>query len=116
MKSLTAAMLAAILLVAACDNDQVEPTLPVAALLEKFKQPIFGGSVDDGSFDIVGYVDQDRASCKSVQADPEAYSTLERKIAFQSEYGFYPVQCIPQSGILEHREAFIRAYIRKATQ
>ena len=92
------------------------PTLPVAALLEKFKQPIFGGSLADGSFDIVGYVDQDRASCKSVQADPAAYSELERKIAFQSEYGFYPVQCIPQSGALEHREAFIRAYIRKATE
>jgi len=75
-----------------------------------------GGSVDDGSFDIVGYVDQDRASCKSVQADPDAYSELERKIAFQSEYGFYPVQCIPQSGVLEHREEFIRAYIRKATE
>jgi len=92
------------------------PTLPVAALLENFKQPILGGSIDDGSFDIVGYVDQDRASCKSVQADPDAYSELERKNAFQSEYGFYPVQCIPQSGVLEHEEAFTRAYIRKATE
>lgn len=92
------------------------PTMPVAALLEAFKQPIFGGSIDDGSFDIVGYVDQDSASCKSVQADPAAYSELDRKNAFQSEFGFYPVQCIPHYGILEHKEAFIRAYIRKATE
>lgn len=92
------------------------PTLPVAALLENYKQPIFGGSIDDGSFDVVGYVDQERASCKSVQADPDAYSELERKQEFQSEYGFYPVQCIPQSGVLEHEEAFTRAYIRKATE
>jgi predicted amidohydrolase YtcJ len=92
------------------------PTLPVAAMLETYKQPIFGGSIDDGSFDVVGYVDQERASCKAVQADPDAYSALERKTEFESEYGFYPVQCIPQSGILEHEEAFIRAYIRKATE
>ena len=92
------------------------PTMPVAALLEAFKQPIFGGSIEDGSFDIVGYVDQDRASCKSVQADPAAYTEVTRKTAFQSEFGFYPVQCIPYYGGLEHSEAFIRTYIRKATE
>ena len=36
--------------------------------------------------------------------------------AFVTEYGFYPQQCIPQSGVLEHEEPFIRAYIRKATE
>ncbi len=92
------------------------PTMPVAAILENFKQPIFGGSVDDGSFDIVGYVDQNRDACKSVQADPDAYSSIDRITAFQAEFGFYPVQCIPQSGILEHEESFTRAYIRKATE
>ncbi|RLA37496.1 MAG: amidohydrolase [Gammaproteobacteria bacterium] len=91
------------------------PTLPVAAMLQDFKQPIFGGSIDDGSFDIVGYVDQERESCKAVQANPEDYSEIDRIKAFESEYGFFPQQCIPQSGILEHHEAFIRAYIRKAT-
>jgi hypothetical protein len=88
----------------------------VAAMLEDFKQPIFGGSIDDGSFDIVAYVDQDRDSCKSVQADPDAYASIDRIKAFESEYGFYPQQCIPQSGILEHKELFTRAYIRKATE
>jgi len=92
------------------------PTLPVAAMLQDFKQPIFGGSIDDGSFDIVGYVDQERESCKAVQANPEDYSEIDRIKAFESEYGFFPQQCIPQSGILEHHEAFIRAYIRKATE
>jgi hypothetical protein len=91
------------------------PTMPVAAMLQDFKQPIFGGSIDDGSFDIVGYVDQNRESCKSVQADPDAYASIDRITAFESEYGFYPVQCIPQSGILEHEESFTRAYISKAT-
>ena len=92
------------------------PTLPVAAMLDGFKQPIFGGSVDDGTFDVVGYVDPNRDTCKSVQADPESYLAADRLEAFVSEFGFYPQQCIPQSGVLEHDEAFIRAYIRKATE
>lgn len=92
------------------------PTLPVAAMLKVFKQPIFGGSIDDGSFDLVGYVDQDTDFCRSVQADPAAFAKLDRADAFETEHGFYPQQCIPQSGILEHEEAFTRAYIRKATE
>ncbi|MDH5501087.1 MAG: amidohydrolase family protein, partial [Gammaproteobacteria bacterium] len=92
------------------------PTLPVAAMLENFKQPIFGGNIDDGTFGIKGYVDQGRDVCKSVQADPKSFSTADRVGEFESEYGFYPQQCIPTSGILEHDEAFIRAYIRKATE
>lgn len=92
------------------------PTLPVAAMLENFKQPIFGGSIDDGSFGVRGYVDQGRDVCQSVQADPGAYNDAARIGAFEAEYGFYPQQCIPSSGILEHEEPFLRAYIRKATE
>jgi predicted amidohydrolase YtcJ len=92
------------------------PTLPVAAMIDGFKQPIFGGSIDDGSFDVVGYVDSERETCKNVQANPNEYSDGDRVAAFVSEFGFYPQQCMPQSGILEHDEAFLRAYIRKATE
>ena len=92
------------------------PTLPVAAMLEDFNQPIFGGSIDDGSFDVVGYVDPARDTCQSVQSDPQSYMEPERMDSFVSEFGFYPQQCIPQSGVLEHEEAFLRAYIRKATE
>ena len=92
------------------------PTLPVAELIGGFKQPIFSGSLEEGSFDIAGYVDPERESCQNVQAEPKAFSSAERVDAFLSEFGFYPQQCIPQSGILEHEEAFIRAYIRKATE
>lgn len=92
------------------------PTLPVAAMLENFKQPIFGGSIDDGSFGIRGYVDQGREACKTVQVNPDGYVEAARAAAFESEFGFYPQQCIPTTGILEHDEAFVRAYIRKATE
>jgi hypothetical protein len=92
------------------------PTMPVAEMINGFKQPIFGGSIEDGSFDIIGYVDPDRDTCKAVQSDPGSFLGVERLDAFVSEFGFYPQQCIPHKGILEHDEQFIRAYIRKATE
>jgi hypothetical protein len=92
------------------------PTLPVAAVLGGFRQPIFGGSVDDGSFGIRGYVDQDGQVCKSVRASPASYAEAAKIGTFEAKHGFYPQQCMPASGILEHDEPFIRAYIRKATE
>ena len=92
------------------------PTLPVAAMLDGFRQPIFGGSIEDGTFDVVGYVDTGRESCQAVQADLASFLESSRMNDFVSEFGFYPQQCMPQSGVLEHDEAFIRAYIRKATE
>jgi len=92
------------------------PSMPVAAMLDGFRQPIFAGSVDDGTFDVVGYVDQERATCKAVQSDPNSYLAADRMGAFVTEFGFYPQQCIPYDGVLEHEEAFVRAYIRKATE
>ena len=71
-------------------------------MLDGFKQPIFGGSIEDGTFDVVGYVDPDRATCKSVQADPDSYLESAKMENFVSEFGFYPQQCLPQSGVLEH--------------
>jgi len=92
------------------------PTLPVAAMLNNFRQPIFSGSIEDGSFDISGYVDQDSEICQSVQANPEAYVADDVMRDFAAQQGFFPQQCIPYAGILEHPEEFIRSYIRKATE
>jgi len=90
-------------------------TLPVAAMLDGYKQPIFSGSIEDGNFDIAGYVDQGSKRCQTVQADLTAFEGREIIQAFLLENGFYPQQCIPYSGILEHSEEFIRSYIQKAT-
>ena len=92
------------------------PTLPVAAMLDNFRQPIFRGNVEDGTFDVVGYVDPNRSTCRAVQADTDRYLESARMEDFAAEFGFYPQQCLPQAGVLEHDEAFIRAYIRKATE
>jgi hypothetical protein len=92
------------------------PTLPVAAMLENYKQPIFGGSIDDGSFGIRGYVDPNGDVCKTVQANPAGYTAPARASAFEAKHGFFPQQCIPTRGVLVHEEPFLRAYIRKATE
>lgn len=92
------------------------PTLPVAAMLSGYKQPIFAGSIEDGSFDIDGYVDQGSELCQSVQAKPEDFMAKDVLKAFAAEQGFYPQQCIPYGGILEHPEDYLRSYIRKATE
>jgi predicted amidohydrolase YtcJ len=89
--------------------------LPVAAMLDAYKQPIFDGSIEDGSFDVAGYVDQDSERCQAVKTDPEAYADAQIIEAFKNENGFFPQQCIPYSGILEHSEEFLRSYIQKAT-
>jgi len=92
------------------------PTLPVAAMLDGYKQPLFSGSIEDGTFDIAGYVDQNSERCQTVQADPDAFADDAKIEAFKAENGFFPQQCIPYAGILEHSEEYIRSYIRKATE
>jgi len=90
------------------------PTLPVAAMLDGFRQPIFGASEsDEDSLDVLGYVDPESEVCRALRADPD--SPAGAVDAFVAEHGFHPRQCVKESGVLEHEEAFIRAYIRKAT-
>ncbi len=91
------------------------PTLPVAALLENYQQPIFGGSIEDGTFNVVGYVDQGQELCQDVQANPQAYADAETIKTFAAEHGFFPQQCVPQAGMLARPEEYLRAYIDKAT-
>lgn len=52
------------------------PTLPVAAMLDGYKQPIFSGSIEDGTFDISGYVDQGSERCQTVQDAPAVFEAV----------------------------------------
>ncbi len=91
------------------------PTMPVAATLDGFRQPLFEAG-EEGALDVVGYVDTDREVCRDVQAEPDTYADVARVDSFVAEHGFHPRQCMKHSGVLEHEEDFIRAYIRKATE
>jgi predicted amidohydrolase YtcJ len=92
------------------------PTIPVAAMLDGFRQPIFAVNEGEGTVDVAGYVDTEREVCRAVQTEPDAYADAARVESFVVEHGFHPRQCIKQYGVLEHEEEFIRAYIRKATE
>lgn len=87
------------------------PTLPNAAHLHHFKQPLFNYDATSQSLDLEGYVDLDSELCQQVRADMASYKQAEASQAFKQEHGFFPAQCTESEGVLEHSEAFFRDYI-----
>ncbi len=92
------------------------PTLPGAAVLGGFKQPIFHLDATAQRLEIAGYVDLDSPVCEAVRAAPTDYADEKARAAFRAKNGFLPAQCAKASGILEHSEAFIRDYVKQATE
>lgn len=92
------------------------PTLPVAATLAGFKQPIFGIDEATQELDVSGYVDLDGDACKSVQANSEAYATQQDIAKYEAKYGYLPSQCKRAAGVLEHSEKFIHEFVRQVTE
>ena len=83
------------------------PTLPDAASLKPFLQPIFG--VDAGGRATVkGYVDTDSQLCRQVraQAPPDA-------VQFRRVHGFHPAQCAIYSGQLQHERSVIMEFVKR---
>ena len=85
----------------------VPPTLPNAAVLEPYRQPIFGGDPESGTFDVTGYVDTGSVACQQAGA---ALADPKLGAQFVAENGFHPAQCTVSRGVLEADEAFIDAY------
>ena len=92
------------------------PSLPGAAVLGGFKQPIFHLDAAAQRLDIAGYVDLDSPVCEAVRAAPADYADEKRRETFRRKHGHLPAQCAKSSGILEHSEAFIRDYVSQATE
>ena len=76
------------------------PTLPNAAQLHDFHQPIF--SQDEGSGDVVlkGYVDPDGAVCKQLAALGTNRLSRDEIRAFSAPNGFHPAQCQRANGVM----------------
>ena len=91
------------------------PTLPVAAILGEFKQPVFSIDTGTGAVGISGYVDLDGATCRDVRKHPDKYGKPGMIRTFTEQHGHHPAQCIKSSGILEHTEEYIREYVRQMT-
>ncbi len=91
------------------------PTLPVAAILGEFKQPVF--SIDPGAetIEVSGYVDLDSELCTEVRNQSEHHSKEAVIRKFTDQHGYHPAQCTRGSGVLEHSETFIHEYVRQMT-
>ncbi len=86
------------------------PAMPVAAMLDGFRQPLF--EVGDDGVRVVGYVTADSPGCMELAAGTPERTPEE----FVAEHGYDPVRCEPYAGILEHSEEYIHAYVRAATE
>jgi predicted amidohydrolase YtcJ len=85
----------------------VPPTLPNAASLKPFLQPIFG--VDrHGRPTVKGYVDTASALCAAVREQPP-----QDVAQFMRSHGFHPAQCTIYSGRLQHDRSVILEFVRR---
>jgi predicted amidohydrolase YtcJ len=90
----------------------VPPTLPNAASLKPFLQPVFG--VDAGGHATVnGYVDTASATCADVRAHPAKYSAAADIHAFMKAHGHHPAQCAISDGQLQHSRDVIMEYVKR---
>jgi predicted amidohydrolase YtcJ len=90
----------------------VPPTLPNAAALKPFLQPIF--AVDaNGHSTVTGYVDTSSPICADVRAHPAKYSTAAAIDEFIAAHGHHPSQCTISEGQLQHSRQIILEYVKR---
>lgn len=87
------------------------PTLPNAAALKDYLQPIF--KLDSkGNPQLTGYVDVDGDACQRVKARPQDYASDAAIARFKSDHAFHPQQCVKSNGVLEQGTDFLFAYMQ----
>ena len=86
----------------------VPPTLPNAASLKPFLQPIFGKDAG-GRLTVKGYVDTASQLCAAARAQPQHYDVAQ----FMRKHGFHPAQCTISSGQLQHERSVIMEFVRR---
>ncbi len=91
----------------------VPPTLPNAAVIRSYRQPIFAIDPESLQTDVWGYVDLESDVCAEYRSHPLAYANAEAKRRFKSEHGYFPRQCEQSYGLLEHSEEFVHAFVRE---
>ena len=82
------------------------PTLPNAASLNNYLQPVFGRDAKTDAIAVQSYVDTDSAAC----ALGRTLSSAADKQAFYQEHGFLAAQCIQSNGVLEKEPEFLHDY------
>ncbi|MBY5922006.1 amidohydrolase [Ferrimonas balearica] len=89
------------------------PTLPNAAMLERYEQPIIQFDEEALTVELLGYVDLDGAVCTEVRAQPEQFDEAAEVAAFIDEQGHHPQQCQISFGLLETPEAVLMDSVPK---
>lgn len=90
----------------------VPPTLPNAASLQPFLQPVF--AVDSQGHAVVkGYVDTGSATCTAVRDHPDQYASNAAIAAFTQTQGYHPAQCAISHGQLQHSREIILEYVKR---
>ncbi len=88
------------------------PTLPNAASLQPFLQPVF--AVDSQGHAVVkGYVDTSSATCTAVRDHPDQYASNAAIAAFTQKQGYHPAQCAISHGQLQHSREIILEYVKR---
>ena len=82
------------------------PTLPNAASLNNYLQPVFGTDAETGALAVQSYVDTDSAAC----SQGRTLSSAADKKAFYQEHGFLAAQCTQSNGVLEKEPEFLHDY------
>ncbi|MEM9058687.1 MAG: amidohydrolase family protein, partial [Pseudomonadota bacterium] len=84
------------------------PSLPNAAVLEPYHQPLFEFDEVSRTVEVVGYVDTASELCTALAAIPTDSAGIE---AFRTRHGFHPGQCRISRGVLEHPQTFVESYV-----
>ena len=90
----------------------VPPTMPNAALIAGFRQPIFANN--HGSLSVRSYADTLSVECQDfLIANPGPSFGAEAVSRFVEHHGYHPDQCRPASGRLTHDPAVILEFVRR---
>lgn len=87
------------------------PTLPNAAMIADYLQPVYAWNDEAQWVDVTGYVDLDGQTCAGVRAALALGESLD-VAGFKAEKGFHPMQCVRSNGVLQHPEQMIRDYVK----
>ena len=91
----------------------VPPTLPNAASLTPFLQPIF--ALDGkGRPTVTGYVDTSSALCTEVRANAAKYEEAGTAAEFLKAHGYHPGQCVISDGQLQHPPEVEMEFVKRA--
>jgi predicted amidohydrolase YtcJ len=95
------------------DQHASPPTLPNAASLRPYLQPLFALDAA-GNPQVRGYVDTQSPECQAYRGNPSAYQTQSAVGDFKSAHGYRPEQCKISSGKLyasrEEELEFVRQF------